>query len=55
MGDSEFLGQLIHSVDEAVDKLGVARQKGKINEVKSLKKFILSMQHKILNELEESR
>jgi len=52
MGDLEFLGQLVDSMSEAVDKLEKARDSGNKKEARKIEEFILDMQKKFNEELE---
>ena len=47
----EFLGQLVNSMDEAVDKLKEAKEGNKIAYSNKIKKLILDIQKKIREEL----
>ena len=47
----EFLGQLVNSMDEAVDKLEEAKERNKIAYSNKIKKLILDIQKKIREEL----
>jgi hypothetical protein len=51
MGDLEFLGQLIGSMSEAVDKLEEAKNNHDSAREKKLEDFILDIQRKIGGEL----
>jgi len=54
MGDIEFLGQLVDSMGDAVEKLEEAKKKNRISEFNKIKMFILKLQRKINSELKEN-
>ena len=47
MTDLNFLGQLVNSMDEAVEKLEEAKSKNKKEDYEKIKKFILDLYVKI--------
>ncbi len=53
MGDVEFLGQLVDSMADAVEKLEEVKSQNKITEFNRLKNFILDIQKKIDGELND--
>ena len=53
MGDVEFLGQLVDSMADAVEKLEEAKERNRIVEFNKLKRFILDIQKKVDGELND--
>lgn len=47
MTDLNFLGQLVNSMDEAVEKLEQAKEKNKVEDFNKIKSFILDLHVKI--------
>lgn len=51
MGDIRFLGQIVDSLAEAVEKMERAKKKNKIRDFNELKGFVLGLKSKLDTEL----